>query len=226
MNNFFLLEPAPLHEHLLNSSFIWCEETTEVRLTVLPSSCLPDLKLHSGTGSLFLGTLCAGCFHKETQSIFPAGRCLSPLTLVQCHSVLGLRTEGIAQLANLTDLMESSPCRLYQVCTLLPSVCLIGGNHWFPPPPVQSLLFLVTAASSPALHPSDHSWSPHTGGHGLLSVERAHSLLPLPPYFSFRLPCLLLDFCFLTFPVNCIIPCPSYFTEHSNNLLSWVLFFF
>lgn len=36
----------------------------------LPSSCLPDLKLHSGTGSLFLGILCANSFHKEMHSIF------------------------------------------------------------------------------------------------------------------------------------------------------------
>lgn len=53
---------------------------------------------------------------------------------MQCHSVLGVRTEEIAQLANIRDLMEpskhvSSPCRLSRVCTLLPSGCLIGGNH-------------------------------------------------------------------------------------------------
>lgn len=59
---------------------------------------------------------------------------------MQCHSVLGVRTEGFVQLANLRDLIESSkhvssPCWLSQVCTLLPSVCLIGGNHLFPPTP-------------------------------------------------------------------------------------------
>lgn len=97
---------------------------------------------------------------------------------------------------------------------------LLEETTCFPPPPVQSLVFLVTAASSPVLHPSDHSWSPHTGGHDLLSVERAHSLLPLPPYFSLRLPCLLLDFCFLTFPGNCIIPCPPYFTEPQSILIA------
>lgn len=139
---------------------------------------------------------------------------------MQCHSVLGVRAEEIAQLANIRDLMESSkhvssPCRLSQVCTLLPSVCLIGS----PLPPVQSLVFLVTAAS-PILHPSNHSWSPHTEGHNLFSVELAHSLLPLPPYFSLRLTCLLLDFCFLTFPGNCIIPNPLYFLNLQSILIA------
>lgn len=127
---------------------------------------------------------------------------------MQCHSVLGVRAEEMAQLANIRDLMESSkhvssPCRLSQVCTLLPSVCLIGS----PLPPVQSLVFLVTAAS-PILHPSNHSWSPHTGGHNLFSVELAHSLLPLPPYFSLRLACFWISVSLLfqeiaSFPTPC-----------------------
>lgn len=153
---------------------------------------------------------------------------------MQCHSVLGVRTEEIAQLANIRDLMEpskhvSSPCRLF------PGVhtAAIWLPYWRKPlgsprPPVQSLVFLVTAASSPILHPSNHSWSPHTGGHNLFSVELDHSLLPLLPYFS---PAYLLasGFLFPYFPRKLHHSPPPVLlkpTEHSNSLLSWVLFFF